>query len=144
VQAGLLGDEGEAEARPRGPGARPAGEAGQHAFALGRRDPRAVVVHDEPDAALAVVDPDGDLPASPVPGGVLEQVVGDRPQPRLDSAHAGRRRAGVVELDSEAGVATAGGGDRGIGDVREVDPGGLAAGARVPARERLQAPEQAG
>src|SRR5919198_619410 len=142
VERHLLGDDRQAE-----PGALrrrdgPAGERLEQALALGRVDPRAVVVDAQHDRVAVAHEPQADVPArATVQRGVVEQVVDEQAQAAAPALERDLGNA-LCELVLDVGAAAAGGVQRLVDEVAELDVLARQALGRVAARERLEALEQ--
>jgi hypothetical protein len=104
VQRDLLGDDGQAEARPVGRRPAPAREGRQQRLALVGRNARAVVLHAHEQGVVVAVEADADTAVGPpVQGGVVEQVVDEQPQPAGPAAQR-RPIAALLELEGDVRV----------------------------------------
>ena len=119
------------------------GEAADDSLALGERDAGTIVLDNDLGAGRVRGHPQAYVSAgASVPGGVLEQVLDDPPQPvRIPVYH--RPCSRQVALDRDLGMPGAGGEHRPVGDVPEVDVGGGHDQSRLTARERLQTVDEA-
>src|SRR5690349_11425065 len=121
VQRDLLGDDRQTE-----PGAgrgrrRPARERLEQALALGSRDARPVVVDAHEEVVLRARERDPHVAAgAAVERGVVEEVVDEEPEAAVPAVDGGVVDL-VVELVRDARVAAAGGEQRRVDQVAELD-----------------------